>query len=86
MRTSHIIDSPGMQEFGLVHVAPEDLAHDFVEFRPHLGNCKFNDCKHLTEPGCAIAAAVERGEIAAPRLDSYRMLVAQLLKKRQRWE
>ena len=83
---SHIIDSPGLQEFGLVHVAPEDLAHDFVEFRPHLGNCKFNDCKHLTEPGCAITAAVERGEIAAPRVDSYRMLVAQLLKKRQRWE
>jgi ribosome biogenesis GTPase len=83
---SHIIDSPGLQEFGLVHVEPESLAHDFVEFRPHLGQCKFNDCKHLTEPGCAITAAVERGEIAAPRLASYRTLVSQLLKKRQRWE
>jgi ribosome biogenesis GTPase / thiamine phosphate phosphatase len=83
---SHIIDSPGLQEFGLVHVEPESLAHDFVEFRPHLGQCKFNDCKHLTEPGCAITGAVERGEIAAPRLASYRTLVSQLLKKRQRWE
>ena len=83
---SHIIDSPGLQEFGLVHVAPEDLAHAFIELRQHLGQCKFNDCKHLTEPGCAITAAVERGEIDAQRVASYRKLVMQLMKKAQRWE
>ena len=83
---SHIIDSPGLQEFGLVHVAPEDLAHAFIELRQHLGQCKFNDCKHLTEPGCAITAAVERGEIDAQRVESYRKLVMQLMKKAQRWE
>jgi ribosome biogenesis GTPase len=83
---SHIIDSPGLQEFGLVHVAPEDLAHAFIEFRQHLGQCKFNDCRHLTEPGCAITAAVERGEINAQRVESYRKLVLQLMKKAQRWE
>jgi ribosome biogenesis GTPase len=83
---SHIIDSPGLQEFGLVHVEPENLAHDFVEFRAHLGGCKFNDCKHLTEPGCAITAAAERGEIAAPRVASYRTLVMQLMKKRRTWD
>ncbi len=83
---SHIIDSPGLQEFGLVHVAPEDLAHAFIELRQHLGHCKFNDCKHLTEPGCAITAAVERGEIDAQRVASYRKLVMQLMKKAQRWE
>ena len=83
---SHIIDSPGLQEFGLVHVEPESLAHDFVEFRAHLGKCKFNDCKHLTEPGCAISAAAERGEIAAPRVASYRTLVLQLMKKRRTWD
>lgn len=82
---SHIIDSPGLQEFGLVHVTPENLAHAFIEFRPHLGSCKFNDCKHLTEPGCAITAAVERGEIDAQRVESYRKLVIQLMKKTQRW-
>ena len=84
--SSHIIDSPGLQEFGLVHVAPEDLAHAFVEFRPHLGRCKFNDCKHLTEPGCAISAAVEREQIDAARVESYRKLVMQLMKKRQHWD
>ena len=82
---SHIIDSPGLQEFGLVHVEPEDLAHCFIEFRPHLGKCKFNDCKHLTEPGCAITAAIARGEIDARRAESYRTLVMQLMKKAQRW-
>jgi ribosome biogenesis GTPase len=83
---SHIIDSPGLQEFGLVHVAAEHLAHAYIEFRPHLGGCKFNDCKHLTEPGCAITAAAARGEIAAQRVDSYRKLVMQLMKKAQRWD
>lgn len=83
---SRIIDSPGLQEFGLVHVSPEDLAHAFIEFRPHLGQCKFNDCKHLTEPGCAITAAADRGEIDAQRVESYRKLVMQLMKKAQRWD
>ena len=83
--TSHIIDSPGLQEFGLVHIPPENLAHEFVEFRPYIGRCKFNDCRHLNEPGCAIAAAVESGEIDAQRMDSYRKLATQLINKAQRW-
>ena len=84
--TSHIIDSPGLQEFGLIHVEPEHLAHCFVEFRDYLGRCKFNDCKHLTEPGCAITAAAAQGAIDAERVESYRKLVIQLLKKAQRWD
>ena len=78
---SHIIDSPGLQEFGLQHVGPAGLAHCFVEFRKYLGQCKFNDCKHLSEPGCAITAAVERGEISSQRAESYCKLVAQLIRK-----
>jgi ribosome biogenesis GTPase len=73
--TSHIIDSPGLQEFGLHHLDADELAHAFVEFRPHLGQCRFRDCRHLTEPGCAIAAACKRGEISKRRLASYRGLV-----------
>ena len=83
---SHIIDSPGLQEFGLVHVEPEDLARCFIEFKPYLGQCKFNDCKHLSEPGCAIVAAVESSAIAPSRLASYRTLVTQLMKKARRWD
>lgn len=85
-QASHIIDSPGLQEFGLIHVEPEDLAHCFVEFRDYLGHCKFNDCKHLTEPGCAISAAAALGAIDPGRVESYRKLVMQLMKKAQRWD
>jgi ribosome biogenesis GTPase len=82
---SHIIDSPGMQEFGLLHVGPTGLAHCFVEFRKLLGQCKFNDGRHLTEPGCAITAAAQTGEIDARRVESYRTLMTQLLRKTERW-
>jgi ribosome biogenesis GTPase len=82
---SHIIDSPGLQEFGLLHVGATGLAHCFVEFRKHLGQCKFNDCMHLTEPGCAITAAAQHGEIDARRVESYRTLATQLMRKTDRW-
>jgi ribosome biogenesis GTPase len=82
---SHIIDSPGLQEFGLHHVLPQDLEHGFVEFRPHLGRCKFNDCRHLSEPGCAITAAMQDGAIHPQRVASYRRLVTQLMRKPKRY-
>lgn len=72
---SHLIDCPGLQEFGLHHLDPGALQRAFVEFRPFLGQCRFRDCRHVAEPGCAIAAAADRGEIGAGRLDSYRALV-----------
>jgi len=46
-----------------------------TEFRPFLGQCRFRDCRHMTEPGCAISAARERGDISEARLASYRGLV-----------
>ncbi|HYH41798.1 MAG TPA: ribosome small subunit-dependent GTPase A [Burkholderiales bacterium] len=79
--TSHIIDSPGLQEFGLNHLSPQDAAHAFVEFRPWLGQCRFRDCLHLQEPGCAIKAAAERGDVSERRLASYRRLAAELTRK-----
>ena len=82
---SHIIDSPGLQEFGLHHVSPQDLGHAFVEFRAHLGRCKFNDCRHLSEPGCAITAAMQDGAIHPQRVASYRRLVTQLMRKPKRY-
>lgn len=71
---SAIIDSPGLQAFGLHHIDLEALAQVFVEFRPYLGGCRFRDCRHRSEPGCAIEAAVQQGEIAAWRLALYREL------------
>jgi ribosome biogenesis GTPase len=78
-RDSALIDSPGMQEFGLGHLSWEEIARAFVEFRPFLGHCRFNDCKHLVEPGCAVAAAAEEGKIALRRLEIYRRLVQENL-------
>jgi ribosome biogenesis GTPase len=73
--SSHIIDSPGMQVFGLHHVDGPALAQAFVEFRPWLGHCRFRDCRHASEPGCAVAAGCKRGKINARRLASYRGLL-----------
>jgi ribosome biogenesis GTPase len=66
-----LIDSPGIREFHLWHISPQQLLDGFVEFRPFLGQCKFRDCSHQTEPGCALREAVEKGEISAARLESY---------------
>lgn len=65
---SWIVDSPGMKVFGLAHVAPDDLPAAFVEMRPFLGHCRFRNCRHDAEPGCAITQAVESGAIAPYRL------------------
>jgi ribosome biogenesis GTPase len=73
--TTHVIDSPGMQVFGLHHLDLQALESAFVEFRPWLGQCRFRDCRHVTEPGCAIAAACADGKISKERLESYRGLV-----------
>ena len=73
-----IIDSPGMQAFGLHHLDWRDAAHAFPEFRPWLGRCRFRDCRHLAEPGCALEEAARAGTIAAVRLESYRRLAAEL--------
>lgn len=72
-----IADTPGIREFGLWNLTPEEVDHYFVEFRPYLGTCKFADCTHHHEPGCAITHAVERGEIAASRFESFQILYAE---------
>ena len=66
-----MIDSPGVREFGLWHLEPEQITQGFVEFRKYLGGCKFRDCKHDTDPGCAIRAAVDNGEIDESRFVNY---------------
>lgn len=72
-----IVDSPGMKAFGLAHLDSEAIAHAFREFRPHLGECRFRDCRHDREPGCALQACVARGEAAPHRLVLLRALAAE---------
>ncbi len=71
-----LIDSPGVRDFNLVQVPAEDLEHGFREFRPYLGQCRFHNCRHVTEPGCVIQAAAREGRIAAQRLENYCELVS----------
>lgn len=70
-----IIDTPGFQEFGLYHLSEGMLERAFPEFRPHLGSCKFYNCHHLAEPGCAVLQAVQEGRIAPMRHRLYAQLL-----------
>ncbi len=72
---TRIIDSPGFQEFGLYHLSEGMLERAFREFAPHLGGCRFYNCHHKAEPGCAILQAVEQGEIAPERHQLYLQLL-----------
>jgi ribosome biogenesis GTPase len=76
-----IIDSPGFQEFGLYHLTEGMLERAFPEFGPHLGHCRFYNCHHLNEPGCAVLGAVEDGRIAAMRHALYQQLVHEASQK-----
>lgn len=71
---SDLIDSPGLQEFGLNHLSLEQLEYAFIEFRPYLGKCRFNNCKHIHEPDCAVMNAVNAGKISSTRLAAYQEL------------
>lgn len=77
-RGGSLIDSPGVRDFGLWHVDTGQIAQGFVEFRHHASSCRFANCSHLTEPGCAVQHAVQKGVINANRLASYRRIVASL--------
>ena len=67
----YIVDTPGIKGFGLVDIPKDELHHYFKEFFAALPNCKFNNCKHINEPGCAVIKGVEEGTIAASRYNSY---------------
>ncbi|MCL2656473.1 MAG: ribosome small subunit-dependent GTPase A [Betaproteobacteria bacterium] len=73
-----LIDSPGLQIFGLAQLSPDALQYAFPEFRPYLGQCRFRDCKHEAEPGCALRAARDAGQIHAQRFEHYRTLRQEL--------
>ena len=74
-----LIDSPGIREFGLWHLAADQVAAGFREFSGLLGQCKFRDCSHTREPGCALLEAVKCGRISSARFESYHQIVNDLL-------
>ncbi|GAB4037343.1 ribosome small subunit-dependent GTPase A [Spirosoma jeollabukense] len=68
---TYIIDTPGIKELGLMNTSKEEIGHYFPEMRDRLNQCRFNNCLHLNEPGCAIKEAVAQNEIAESRYMSY---------------
>lgn len=77
-----LIDSPGIREFALWHLEPERVAWCFTDFRPYLGGCKFRDCKHQGDPGCAVEAAVEQGELAPERLANFHRIIESMAQQK----
>lgn len=73
-----LIDSPGIREFGLWHIEADRVTWAFRDFRPFLGGCKFRDCKHRNDPGCALVQAVEDGALDAERLQNYHRIIDSL--------
>lgn len=73
---SDLIDTPGIKELGVVDIGAGELAHFFPEMRALLNQCRYHNCRHAHEPGCAVQAAVEAGEIAPSRYQSYLSILA----------
>jgi ribosome biogenesis GTPase len=76
-----VIDSPGFQEFGLHHLTEGMLERAFPEFAPYLGGCRFYNCHHVSEPGCAVLEAVKDGKVAAMRHGLYLQLRHEAMQK-----
>lgn len=81
-----LVDTPGFSEVGLWGIEPRELASCFPEMRPFIGECRYGDCRHVSEPGCRIRAAVDAGEIQPDRLESYRILLEELESAPAEWE
>ncbi len=85
---TYVVDTPGFASFDIemMNVIPkEELQYDFIDFRPYIGKCRFNNCAHLKEPGCAVREALEKGEISQSRYDSYVRLY-ELSAQHKSWE
>ena len=75
---SALIDSPGLQEFGLRHLSSAAIEYGFPELRPLLGKCRFRNCRHDREPDCAVHAALKSGDISPRRYAAFRSLCAEV--------
>jgi ribosome biogenesis GTPase / thiamine phosphate phosphatase len=82
----YIIDTPGLREFGLAEFRREEIAERFPEMRRFMHGCRFRNCTHIHEPGCAVKKAVEKGEIAVSRYESYLRIYNDDALERELWE
>jgi ribosome biogenesis GTPase len=74
----YLVDTPGLREIGMWGLPAESLDQCFPEFKPYLGECRFQDCRHEVEPGCAVRAALAAGAVDRGRYESYVKLLSEL--------
>ncbi|MFO8140825.1 MAG: small ribosomal subunit biogenesis GTPase RsgA [Marinobacter sp.] len=79
-----LIDSPGIREFGLWHMTPQEVEYGFREIRPLIGMCKFRNCRHMGDPGCALDAAAEAGTLSRERLKSFHRILQAMAEQQAR--
>jgi len=82
--SGQLIDSPGIRDFSLWHINLLQLQHGFIEIADRVGGCRFRDCKHENEPGCAIRAAAKTGDIQPERFNSYERIKAAIIEQQAR--
>jgi ribosome biogenesis GTPase / thiamine phosphate phosphatase len=82
----YLVDTPGFSEVGLWGMQPNELANCFPEFRPLVDACKYADCSHTHEPGCAVLGGIAAGTVQADRVESYRALLSELQEMPKDWE
>jgi len=82
----YVVDTPGLREIGMWGLTAEHLDGYFPEFRPYLGDCRFQDCVHVVEPGCRVREALANDDIAAGRYDTYVRLLEELADEAESWE
>lgn len=85
-RGGFLVDTPGFSEVGVWAIDPAALDQCFADFKPFLGDCRYGDCRHRSEPGCRIREAVEQGAIARDRWESYVALLQELEEAPREWE
>lgn len=76
-----LIDTPGVREFGIVDIEKTELSHYFLDMRPYITACQFNNCLHINEPGCAVQVAVNEGKIDVDRFVSYASMLESIDEK-----
>lgn len=79
-----LIDSPGIREFGLWHMTPQEIEYGFREIREVIGYCKFRNCRHMGDPGCAIDAAADAGTLSPERLRSFHRILQDMAEQKMR--
>jgi len=83
--SGYVVDTPGLRELGMWGLASEHLDECFREFRPHIPQCKFGNCTHRVEPGCAVRQAVAQGSIGSERYDRYLRLREEIEDSERKW-